>query len=288
MTSVTSKNKKKVLSTSNVDVNTNVKLRPKSTTLERSNMPIKITTEPTLTHKETTQTIIEPTKNLDAETTQAEPQKIEVSMPPMKGTKRKKQVLKKEVKSNDDGTKWADSEIKILLEFWRENLEEWKRGKVKVYQKIVSENVLPGRTLDQIRNKVGKLRETYLQKKKKANSTGEDSPPISDSENSNNSENSNDKENYKADEPRKKKRKSTGIEGISEVIAAMGESRDRFYEKKLDLEERENQKKFELEEKKLNQQYELEKSKLEIERLRAENEKVKLELEMLKFCKNNE
>ncbi|GES94171.1 trihelix transcription factor ASIL1-like [Rhizophagus clarus] len=323
---VTSKNKKKGLSTSNINVNTNVKLHPKSTTLERSNLPIKITSEPTLTHKETTQTIIdlsddliEPTKNLDAETTQAEPQKIEVSMPPMKDTKRKKQVLKKEVKSNDDGTKWTDSEIKILLEFWREKLEEWKQGKVKVYQKIVSENVLPGRTLDQIRNKVGKLRETYLQKKKKTNSTGEgsvewiwfsqmeeilsqskainpdyitdstsDSPPISDSENSNNSKNSNDKENYKADEPRKKKRKSTGIEGISEVIAAMGESRDRFYEKKLDLEERENQKKFELEEKKLNQQYELEKSKLEIERLRAENEKVKLELEMLKFRKNNE
>ncbi|PKY51494.1 hypothetical protein RhiirA4_493986 [Rhizophagus irregularis] len=36
-------------------------------------------------------------------------------------------------------------------------------------KKIISENVLPGRTLDQIRNKFGKLRETYLQKKKKAN-----------------------------------------------------------------------------------------------------------------------
>ncbi|PKK67963.1 hypothetical protein RhiirC2_851816 [Rhizophagus irregularis] len=324
MTSITSKNKKKVLSASNKDVNTNVKLhvtiRPESTTLKQSNLPIKmIASESTLTHKETTQTIIdlsddltEPTKDLDAETTQEEPQKIEVSMPPIKGTKRKKQVLKKEVKSNDDA-KWTDSEIKILLEFWKENLEEWKRGKVKVYQKIISENVLPGRTLDQIRNKVGKLRETYLQKKKKANSTGEgsvewiwfsqmeeilsqskainpdyvtdstsDSPPISDGENSDN------KENYKADETRKKKRKSTGIEGISGVIAAMGESRDRFYEKKLDLEERESQKKFELEEKKSIQQYELEKSKLEIERLRAENEKVKLELEMLKFRKNNE
>lgn len=187
-------------------------------------------------------------------------------------------------------------------------MEEWKRGKVKVYQKIVSENVLPGRTLDQIRNKVGKLREMYLQKKKKANSTGEgsvewtwfsqmeeilsqskainpdyitdstpDSPSVSDSDNSN------DKENYRTDEPQKKKKKSTGIEGISGVIAAMGESRNRFYKKKLDLEERESQKRFELEEKKLIQQYELEKSKLEIERLRAKNEKVKLELEMLKI-----
>ncbi|RIA94939.1 hypothetical protein C1645_817308 [Glomus cerebriforme] len=82
-----------------------------------------------------------------------------------------------------------------------------------------------------------------------------DSPSTSDSENSNN------KENYKTDEPQKKKRKSTEIEDISGLIAAMGESRDRFYEKKLDLEE---------------------------QRLRAENEKIKLELEMLKFYKNNE
>lgn len=200
-----------------------------------------------------------------------------------------------------------------MLEFWKENLEEWKRGKVKVYQKIINENLLPGRNLEQIRNKVGKLREMYLQKKKKANSTGEgsvewvwysqmeeilsqskaikpdyitdsstlDSPNISDSENSN------DKENCETEEPRKKKRK-TGIEGISGVIAAMGESRDKFYEKKLSLEERESQKRFELEEKKLTQQYELEKSKIEIEKLRAENEKVKLELEMLKFRKNND
>jgi hypothetical protein len=32
--------------------------------------------------------------------------------------------LKKEVKLNDDGAKWSDTEIKILLEFWKENLEE--------------------------------------------------------------------------------------------------------------------------------------------------------------------
>ncbi|POG75215.1 hypothetical protein GLOIN_2v1475573 [Rhizophagus irregularis DAOM 181602=DAOM 197198] len=50
----------------------------------------------------------------------------------------------------------------------------------------------------------------------------------------------------------------------------------KFYGKKLTLEEHECQKMFELEEKKLTQQYELEKSKLEIEKLRAENGKVKL------------
>ncbi|CAB4401937.1 unnamed protein product [Rhizophagus irregularis] len=92
MTSITSKNKKKVLSASNKDV---------------------IASESTLTHKEITQTIIDLSDDL------TEPTKD----PPIKGTKCKKQVLKIKVKSNDDA-KWTDSEIKILLKFWKENLEE--------------------------------------------------------------------------------------------------------------------------------------------------------------------
>src|SRR2546430_16839661 len=116
---------------------------------------------------------------------------------------------------------------------------------MKVYQKILNENLLPGRTLEQIRNKVGKLREMYLQKKKKVNSTGEGSVEwiwysqieeilsqskainpdyIADSSTLDISDNedSNDKENHEVniDEPQKKKRKN-GIEGLSGVIAAM-------------------------------------------------------------------
>ncbi|CAG8706207.1 17456_t:CDS:2 [Rhizophagus irregularis] len=159
ITSITSKNKKKKQS---------------------NNLPSKIASEPTLTHKETIQTIIdlsddftEPTKDiciydfLDAETTQEKSQKIEVSMSPIKGTKRKKQ-------------------------FWKENLEEWKRGKVKVYQKIISENVLPGRTLDQFRNKIWfSQMEEILSQSKAINpdyvtDSASDSPPISDDENSDN------------------------------------------------------------------------------------------------------
>jgi len=46
---------------------------------------------------------------------------------------------------------------------------------MKVYQKLVDENLLPDRTAEQIKNKIGKLCKTYLQKKKKTNSTGEGS-----------------------------------------------------------------------------------------------------------------
>ncbi|CAB4403054.1 unnamed protein product [Rhizophagus irregularis] len=58
------------------------------------------------------------------------------------------------------------------------------------------------------------------------------------------------------------------------IFQYLSQDGQRFYEKKLTLEEHECQKMFELEEKKLTQQYELEKIKLEIKKLRAENEKL--------------
>ena len=190
--------------------------------------------------------------------------------PSVKSNKYKQKVSKKKINLSEDNTKWTDIEIKSLLDFWEENLEEWKRGKTKVYQKIVNENILPGRTFEQIKNKVEKLYEMYLQKKKKTNSTGEGSINwiwfsqmeeilsqskainpnyITDSLTINSiSDNENNKENHEVDESKKKKRKINRIESLSEVIAAMEESRDRFYEKKLDLEEHKIQKKFKLEE----------------------------------------
>ncbi|RIA83413.1 hypothetical protein C1645_833878 [Glomus cerebriforme] len=165
-----------------------------------------------------------------------------------------------------------------MQEFETAQVEPVKPQKIQISDEICH-------TLEQIRNKVGKLREMYLQKKKKSNSTGEGSSApdfISDTENLD------DKENHETetDKPQKKKRRS-GIDSLSEVIAAMSESRNRFYEKKIYSKLQESQKRFKLEKKKLNQQYELEKNKLEIKKLQAENKKVKLELEMLKFHKNN-
>ncbi|CAB4441259.1 unnamed protein product [Rhizophagus irregularis] len=296
----------------NPNINKNSKypipIRPKPTISEQNSFisSVKINTfEPASTSKKI---VIDLTMS-DTETEDS--QENEISIYPTKSTKHGKKVLKKEKYIGN--SKWADTEIIVLLKFWKDHLEEWKRGRAEVYQKIINENILPDRNLKQIRNKVGKLRDTYLQKKKKANSTGKGSvewvwfsqmeeilsqseaikldyitdSSFSNSPNISESENLNDKEKCETEEPRKKKIK-TGIEGISGVIAAMIESRDRFYEKKLTLEEHECQKMFELEEKKLTQQYELEKNKLELEILHAENEKVKLELEMLKFRNNND
>ncbi|CAB4480621.1 unnamed protein product [Rhizophagus irregularis] len=208
-------------------------------------------------------------------------QENEISTHPTKSTKYGKKVLKKE--KSIGNSKWTDTEIIVLLKFWKKHLEEWRRGRAEVYQKIINENILPDRNLKQIRNKM----EEILSQSEAIKLDYITDSSFSNSPNISGSENLNDKEKCETEEPRKKKIK-TGIEGISGVIAAMIESRDRFYEKKLTLEEHECQKMFELEEKKLTQQYELEKNKLELEILHAENEKVKLELEMLKFRNNKD
>ena len=128
---------------------------------------------------------------------------------------------------------------------------------MKVYQKLVNENLLSSWTVKQIKNKVGKLCETYLQKKKKINSTGEgninwvqffkmeeilssnkavnpdyvvDSSLVLDS-----FDNEDFKENH---ESKKKKRKKSEVKSLFEVIATIRKSKNRFYERKLDLKEK--------------------------------------------------
>ncbi len=138
---------------------------------------------------------------------------------------------------------------------------------MKVYQKLVDKNLLSGQTAEQIKNKVGKLHETYLQKKKKTNSTGEGSInwiwffKMEEILSSNKAVNpdyvvdsslvldSFDNEDFKENhESKKKKRKKSEVESLSEAIATMEE---RESQRKLDLKEKESQKRFNLEEKKL-------------------------------------
>ncbi len=152
---------------------------------------------------------------------------------------------------------------------------------MKVYQKLVDENLLPGRTVKQIKNKVRKLRETYLQKKKKTNSIGESSinwiwfskmKEILLSSKAVNPDyivdfslvlDSSDNEDFKENhESKKKKRKKSEVESLSEAIATMRESKNRFYERKLDLKERESQRKLDLKEKESQKRFNLEEKKL--------------------------
>jgi hypothetical protein len=87
-----------------------------------------------------------------------------------------------------------------------------------------------------------------------------------------------------------KKHKSNVVDTLSNAIISMNESKEKFFDKKLDLQNKEIDSKMELEKYKINQKLELkkmeleiQKQKLEVDRLNAENAKKKLELEELKL-----
>jgi len=87
-----------------------------------------------------------------------------------------------------------------------------------------------------------------------------------------------------------KKHKSNAVDIFFNAIISMNESKEKFFDKKLDLQNKEIDSKMELEKYKINQKLELkkmeleiQKQKLEVDRLNAENAKKKLELEELKL-----
>jgi len=101
------------------------------------------------------------------------------------------------------------------------------------------------------------------------------------------------KEEFKKTDNNSKRHKSNIIETLSSAIILMNESKEKFFDKKLDLQNREINSKMKLEKYKIDQKMELkkieleiQKQKLEIDKLNAENTKKKLELEEIKL-KNN-
>ena len=101
------------------------------------------------------------------------------------------------------------------------------------------------------------------------------------------------KEKFKKTDNNSKRHKFNVVETLSSAIILMNESKEKFFDKKLDLQNREINSKMELEKYKIDQKMELkkieleiQKQKLEIDKLNTENTKKKLELEEMKL-KNN-
>jgi len=97
----------------------------------------------------------------------------------------------------------------------------------------------------------------------------------------------------KTDNNYSKKYKSNIINTFSNAIILMNKLKKKFFDKKLNLQNREIKSKIELEKYKIDQKMELkkmeleiQKQKLEIDKINAENAKKKLELEEIKL-KNN-
>jgi hypothetical protein len=220
---------------------------------------------------------------------------------------------------------WSKIELKIMLDFISENYKKWCGNKNKVYEDLAKAGILVGRDINQIRNKMNKLRVKYFDERKECNRTGaspsvwewynrldelyghkENADPsyLSDSLTINKdiekeSEDEviliNDvkvKEEFKKNNNNSKRHKPNIVDTLSNAIVSMNESKEKFFDKKLDLHNREMNSRMELERYKVEQKMELkrieleiQKQKLEIEKLNAENTKKKLELEEMKLKK---
>jgi len=215
---------------------------------------------------------------------------------------------------------WNNAEIKTMLDYVSGNYKKWCTNKNKLYEELVKEKLLVDRDINQIKNKMNKLRKKYFDEKRECSQTGaspstwewykkfdelyghkENANPsyLSNSTTINKEiEKDSDDEvlvcDVKVKEESKKisskKHKSNAVDTLSNAIISMNESKEKFFDKKLDLQNKEIDSKMELEKYKIDQKLELkklelevQKQKLEVEKLNAENAKKKLELEELKL-----
>lgn len=209
---------------------------------------------------------------------------------------------------------WNATETETLLAYLEENYKHWSTGKkVTFYKKMVSSGQLPGRDVEQIKNKLGKLRKKYLEEKAKVNGTGAEPSKWSWYEKMDNifghRENvtpsclistkpmkpveSDDETEVKEEVEeihQRKRRKVNAATMLTDAITNLGETKNQIWDKRLALQEKERidnaeieKGKTEVEKLKAEYEFQLKKDELEIERIKAQNEQKRLELELEKL-----
>src|SRR6266542_978955 len=170
---------------------------------------------------------------------------------------------------------WNNAEIKTMLDYVSGNYKKWCNNKNKLYEELVKEKLLTDRDISQIKNKMSKLRTKYFEEKRECSKTGA-SPSTwewynkfdelySHKENANPSYLSNSTTiNKEIEKTNTKKHKSNAVDTLYNAIISMNESKEKFFVKKLDLQNKEIDSKMELEKYKIGQKLELKKLELEV------------------------
>ncbi|CAJ0751004.1 17902_t:CDS:2, partial [Entrophospora sp. SA101] len=179
-------------------------------------------------------------------------------------------------KENKD-SQWSDREVEILIAYLDENYKNWSSGnKNKFYQALIDKNLLAGKNNEQIKNKLNKLRNSYLKEKKSTNKTG--SAPTK----------------WKWFDKLDKIFGTRENVTLSDLMVSMNQSKDNFLVKKIELQEKEIDSKIQLEKYKIDKEMELRKleleiqrEKLEVERLNPENLKKKIRIRIKKIITLN-
>ena len=158
--------------------------------------------------------------------------------------------------NESETTKWKDSEIELLLNHIQENYSAWSSGNKTKFYESMAKNVLSQYTGEQIKNKIGGLLRRYDNVKQKNNQTGvartdwklydrmdeifghrETTAPSFLSDSVTVDVDSMHMKQEKI-EPKNKKQKTT-LNSLGDAIMAMSLSREKMWEKKYELQEKE-------------------------------------------------
>src|ERR1044072_1686015 len=232
--------------------------------------------------------------------------------PNKKGEKPSKKKNTSQSATVEGDTGWGDDNTKLLLNFLEENFASYKKNKSN-FAKKVSAQLFPGKSWEQIKNKLSRLITKYNEIKEKKNQTGEAAQArwkwferidmlfgtrdnhnpgflvdgfSNDTEFFNNIEEkeNEEKKEVKEESSRKcqgiKKKKPFSQDPLAEAILSMSNAKQVILEKRLDFESEQSEKKRKIEKKIREAEMNLKKEELEIERIRADTLQKKMEFEI--------
>ncbi len=213
--------------------------------------------------------------------------------------------------SVEEETGWDDANTGLLLNFLEDNFDIYKKNKSS-FAKTAVAKVFPGKSWEQIKNKVSRLVTKYNEIKEKENQTGREAQArwrwferldalFGTRENHNptclvdgfsdNAQLFNDSKeseteikeevlSQKKDSQTTKKRKSLSQDPLAEAMVSMSNTRQVIWEKRLALENEQFEKKQAIEKEIREAEATFKREELEVERIKAQTLQKKMEFDM--------
>ena len=209
----------------------------------------------------------------------------------------------------EDETGWDDENTGLLLSFLEENFASYRKNKSN-FAKTAVAKIFPGKTWEQIKNKLARLVTKYNEIKEKENQTGREAQAkwkwferidalfgtrenhnpgflvdgFSDDTQFFNSFKEKETKEGSAEETKDnqitKKRKSLSQDPLAEAIISMGNSRQMIWEKRLALESEQFGKRQEIEKEIQEAETAFKREELEVERIKAKTLQKKMEFDI--------
>lgn len=233
-------------------------------------------------------------------------------LPPAKTLKKKTGRKTEKTRPVEEETGWDDESTGMLLSFLEENFTVYRKNKSN-FAKSAASKIFPGKSWEQIKNKLSRLITRYNEIKEKENQTGREAQAkwkwfdridalfgtrenhnpgfLVDNFSDNQLFDSKEEEIKEKSPPElsspelkdskmTKKRKSLPQDSLTEAIISMGNTRQMIWDKRLTLESEQFSKRQEFEREIREAETAFKREELEVERIKADTLQKKMEFEM--------